>query len=141
MKEVIATPDAPPALGAYSQGIKVNDMIFVSGQLPLDPRSSQLVAGGIRAQTEQVLHNLQAVLHEGEATLGDVVKVTIYLTDLDYFDEVNKVYSLYFPFSAASQTLPPARATVEVARLPKGAEIEMDCIAVISREPRTMEIY
>jgi 2-iminobutanoate/2-iminopropanoate deaminase len=141
MKEALATPDAPPALGPYSQGVKVNDMIFVSGQLPLDPRSGQIVAGGIRAQTEQVLQNLQAVLHEGEASLRDVVKVTIFLTDLAQFEEVNKVYAIFFPFHTSSNSLPPARATVEVSKLPKGVEIEMDAIAVLTHDARDLEIF
>jgi 2-iminobutanoate/2-iminopropanoate deaminase len=126
MKTIIATADAPPALGPYAQAVKVNDTLYVSGQLPMDARTRQLVGGSISAQTEQVLINMREILEEGGATLDHVVKVTIYLKDMNDFDEMNKTYELYF------RNLPPARSTVEVARLPKDAALEMDCIAVIS---------
>jgi len=135
MKQIIATAGAPPALGPYAQAVKVNDMVFVSGQLPLDPRSGQIVGETICDQTEQVLMNMREILEESGATLDHVVKVTIYLKDLNDFEEVNKTYALYF------RNLPPARATVEVARLPKDAAIEMDCIAVISAGYDESEIY
>lgn len=141
MKRVIATPEAPPAIGPYAQAIKVNDMVFVSGQIPLNPKTGQIVPGGLIAQTEQVLNNIRAILDEADATLDDVVKVTIYLTDLSKFDEVNRVYEMFFPVSEGTSNLLPARATVEVSRLPRGAEVEIDAIAVISREFQAPELF
>lgn len=126
MKEIIATAEAPPALGAYAQAVKVGDTVYVSGQLPLDPKTGHIVGGSIGAQTERALLNVQAILEEASATLDDVVKVTIYLCDLEQFEEVNRTYAMFF------RKLPPARAMVEVARLPKDAAIEIDAIAVIS---------
>ena len=135
MKEIIATPDAPPALGAYAQAVKVNDTVYVSGQLPLDPRTGQIVGGSIAVQTERVLLNIQSILMEAEASLDDVVKVTIYLDNMDYFEDVNKTYSMFF------RNMPPARVTVEVSRLPKDAAVEIDAIAVISGGYVDPEIY
>ncbi len=132
MKKVIATVDAPPVLGPYAQATKVDNTIYVSGQLPLSP-DRQMVTGSITAQTERVLLNIQAILEEAEATLDDVMKINIYMTNLDDFDEMNRVFALYFPNSENSRRLPPARSCVEVSRLPKDAAIEMDAIAVISR--------
>ena len=132
MKKVIATVDAPPVLGPYAQATKVDNTIYVSGQLPLSP-DRQMVTGSITAQTERVLLNIQAILEEAEATLDDVMKINIYMTNLDDFDEMNRVFALYFPNSENSRRLPPARSCVEVSRLPKDAIIEMDAIAVISR--------
>jgi 2-iminobutanoate/2-iminopropanoate deaminase len=126
MKTIIATADAPPALGPYAQAVKVNDTLYVSGQLPMNARTRQLIGGSISEQTEQVLINMREILEEGGATLDHVVKVTIYLKDMNDFDEMNKTYEMYF------RDLPPARSTVEVARLPKDAALEMDCIAVIT---------
>ena len=141
MKTAIATPDAPPALGPYSQGVKVGDSIYVSGQLPMDPKSGQLVSGGIGAQTEQVLLNIREILEEAQSSLKDVVKITIFLKDLSDFAEVNRVFALFFPNSEFSPIVPPARSTVEVSRLPRDAEIEMDAIAVISGGYVDSEIY
>ena len=141
LKEVIATPDAPPALGPYAQGVKVGDTIYVSGQLPLDPSTRQMISGGIATQTERVLLNVQGILEEGGATIEDVVKITIYLTDLDQFEEVNRIFAIFFPIGEHSQSLPPARATVEVSRLPKDALVEMDAIAVIGSGHSGTEIY
>ena len=136
MKQIIATVDAPPAIGPYAQGVKVGETVYVSGQLPIDPKTGRMVSGSIAAQTERVLLNIRAIIEEADASLEDVVKITIYLKDLANFDEVNRVYALFFPFSddpnSLSQSLPPARSTVEVSRLPKDADIEMDAIAVIS---------
>lgn len=132
MKKVIATVDAPPVLGPYAQATKVDNTIYVSGQLPLSP-DRQMVTGSITAQTERVLLNIQAILEEAEATLDDVMKINIYMTNLDDFDEMNRVFALFFPNSENSRRLPPARSCVEVSRLPKDAAIEMDAIAVISR--------
>jgi 2-iminobutanoate/2-iminopropanoate deaminase len=141
LKTAIATPDAPPALGPYSQGVKIGDTIYVSGQLPIDPRTREIVSGGIAAQTEQVLLNIREILEEGEASLGDIVKVTIFLRDLSNFAEVNRVYEIFFPNTEFDPQVPPARSTVEVSRLPRDAEIEMDAIAVISGRYVDSEIY
>jgi 2-iminobutanoate/2-iminopropanoate deaminase len=141
LKTAIATPDAPPALGPYSQGVKVGDTIYVSGQLPIDPRTREIVSGGIAAQTEQVLLNIREILEEGEASLGDIVKVTIFLRDLSNFAEVNRVYEIFFPNTEFDPQVPPARSTVEVSRLPRDAEIEIDAIAVISGKYVDSEIY
>ena len=141
MKTAIATPDAPPALGPYSQGVKVGDSIYVSGQLPINPKTGQIVSGGIGAQTERVLLNIREILEEAEASLKDVVKITIFLKDLENFAEVNRVYELYFPNTEFNPIVPPARSTVEVARLPRDAEIEMDAIAILSGGYVDSEIY
>lgn len=140
-KQVIATPDAPPALGPYSQAIRVNDTIYVSGQLPMDPKTRQLISGNIAAQTERVLLNIRSILEEGEASLEHVVKITIYMKDLTQFDEMNRVFGLFFPTSEHSPMLPPARSTVEVSRLPRDASIEMDAIAVVTSGYVDFEIF
>jgi len=141
MKTAIATPDAPPALGPYSQGVKVGDFVFVSGQLPIDPKSGQIISGGIGAQTEQVLLNIREILEEGQSSLKDVAKITIYLKDLAHFAEVNRVYELFFPNNEFNPIVPPARSTVEVSRLPRDAEIEMEAIAILSGGYIDSEIY
>ena len=141
MKEIIATADAPTALGPYVQAIKVNDMIFVSGQLPINPKTNNLVAGSITEQTEQVLLNIRAILEQAEATLDDIVKINIYMIDLDDFAEMNRVYQLFFPNNDVSTNLLPARATVQVARLPRDATIEMDAIAVLSQDTYNPDFY
>ena len=141
MKEIIATPDAPAALGPYAQAIKVNDMIFVSGQLPINPKTNALVGNSITEQTEQVLLNLRAILEEAAANLDDIVKINIYMIDLNDFDEMNRIYQLFFPNTAVSTNLLPARATVQVARLPRDAQIEMDAIAVITHDEYVPEFY
>ena len=126
----IQTPDAPKAIGPYSQAIEATPgrMIFCSGQIPLDPASGEVVgAGDVRAQADRVLRNLAAVLAASGAALTDVVKTTIYLTDLQDFAAVNEVYGRYFPET------PPARATVGVAALPRGVQVEIDAIALLSR--------
>lgn len=140
-KIAIATPDAPPALGPYSQAIRVNDTIYVSGQLPMDPKTRQLISGNIAKQTEQVLLNIRAILEEGEASLEHVVKMTIYMKDLSQFDDMNRVFGLFFPTGEYSRTLPPARSTVEVSRLPRDAAIEMDAIAVVTGGYVDLEIF
>ena len=122
-KEVIFTNQAPKAIGPYSQAIKVNNMLFVSGQIALDPETMQLVSDDVEKQTHQVLKNLQAILSEAGYTLKDVVKTTIYLTDMNDFARVNEVYSRYFSENK------PARATVEVTRLPKDVRVEIELIA------------
>ena len=124
-KEAIKTDNAPQAIGPYSQAIKLGDLVFLSGQVHLDPATGQLVEGDIIAQTQRVMENLQAVLLAAGSSFEKVVKTTIYLADMDDFAKVNEVYGRYFP---APQ---PARSTVAVARLPRDARIEIDLIAYV----------
>lgn len=124
MKKQINTDAAPAAIGPYSQAIEAGGFLFYSGQIPLDPASGAMVAGGIVEQTRQVMANMQAMLQGSGRDFADVVKTTIYLTDLADFAVVNEIYGGYF------QTAPPARACVQVAALPRGAAIEIDWIAV-----------
>ena len=123
MKQIVVTKQAPQAIGPYSQGIAANGFLFLSGQIPLDPATGQVVEGDIAVQTERVLKNLEAVLEAAGASLARVVKTTVYLKDLNDFGRMNEVYGRFF----ASE--PPARATVEVARLPRDVRIEIDLIA------------
>ncbi|MGN6362068.1 MAG: RidA family protein [Thermomicrobiales bacterium] len=123
-KEVVATSGAPAAIGPYSQAIRVQGLLFTAGQIPLDPATGKLVAGDIRAQTTRVLENLEAVLTEAGSSLGDVVKTTCFLANLDDFAAFNEVYAQFFT------TQPPARSTVQAARLPAGAQVEVECIAL-----------
>ncbi len=123
MKEV-RTSSAPEPVGPYSQAVEHDGWIFASGQIPLDPASGKIVEGGIDAQTRRVLKNLRAVLEAAGADLADVVRTTIYLIDLSSFAQVNAIYAEHFVADP-----PPARATVQVAALPLGAEIEISCIA------------
>jgi 2-iminobutanoate/2-iminopropanoate deaminase len=127
MKQAITTTNAPGAIGPYSQAIKANGFVFLSGQIPLDPASGQMVEGDARAQTEQVMTNLRAVLEASGCTFDDVVRSTIFLTSLGDFQAVNEVYAKHF--TAA----PPARATVQVAALPRGAKVEIDMIAASAK--------
>jgi 2-iminobutanoate/2-iminopropanoate deaminase len=124
-KKQIQTSQAPAAIGPYSQGIQAGNLIFVSGQIPLDPKSGELVTGSIEDQTRRVLDNLKAILEAAGASMDGVVRTTIFLKDMGNFARVNEVYGSYFkaPF--------PARATVEVARLPKDVGVEIDCIAQV----------
>ena len=122
MKKTIRTDAAPGAIGLYSQAVSVDGWLWVSGQIPTDPNSGELVSGDIAAATRRVLENLKAVIEAAGGTLAQVVRVTIYLTDLGHFQTVNAVYGEYFIES------PPARACVEVSGLPKGAEVEMDAV-------------
>lgn len=123
MKEVISTDKAPAAIGPYSQAIKIKGMLFVSGQIPLDPATGEIVEGGIEAQTLQVLDNLKAILAAAGHSLDDVAKTTVYLTNIQDFATVNGIYAKYF------QKECPARVCIEVSNLPKGALIEIDVIA------------
>ena len=125
MKQAIATTQAPAAIGPYSQAVVSNGWAFLSGQIPLDPASGQLIEGGIEAQTERVLENLRAVLEASGSSLADVVKSTVSLKDMGEFAARNAVYARYCTEN------PPARATVEVARLPKDVRVEIDCIAAV----------
>jgi 2-iminobutanoate/2-iminopropanoate deaminase len=123
MRETVKTGKAPAAIGPYSQAVRSGGFLFCSGQIPLDPATGKMVEGGIDAQTERVLRNLDEVLEAGGASLEEVVKTTVYLTDLSDFPAMNAVYGKFFPEN------PPARATVQVAKLPAGALVEIDAIA------------
>lgn len=127
-KKIITTNEAPEPVGPYNQAVKaIGQMVFVAGQIPLHPESGEIIGvGNIAQQTEQVMANLQAILKAAAASWEDVVKTTVYLSDLQNFAAMNEVYGQYFSDSTA-----PARATVEVARLPKNVLVEIDCIAVI----------
>lgn len=122
-KQMISTSKAPQAIGPYSQAIQAGSFIFISGQIPINPASGELLLGDIQSQTRQVLENIKGVLEAVESSLNSVVKTTIYLTDLGDFDSVNEVYGSYF------KEEPPARATVEVSSLPKGVGIEIEAVA------------
>ena len=124
MKSVIATTAAPGAIGPYSQAIEANGFVFVSGQIPLDPATGAFVPGGVDAQAEQSLKNLQAVLSAAGCSLGDVVKTTVFLTNMQDFAFVNAVYAKFFEQEC------PARSAVQVGALPKGAMVEIEAIAV-----------
>jgi len=126
MKKIISTPNAPAAIGPYSQAVVSNGFAFLSGQIPLDPATGQLIeARDIAAQTQRVLENLQAVLKACGSSFSKVVKTTVYLKDMGEFALMNEVYARYFPEDA------PARATVEAARLPRDVRVEIDCIATV----------
>jgi 2-iminobutanoate/2-iminopropanoate deaminase len=122
----ITTPSAPAAIGPYSQAIVAGGLVHCSGQIALDPKTASLVAGDVSAQTERVLENLKAVLAAAGTDLSRVLKCTVYLKSIDDFGAMNAVYARYFTGSE-----PPARATVEVSRLPKGALVEIDCMALV----------
>src|SRR6185503_19786924 len=124
VKEIIATERAPRAIGPYSQAVRAGNLVFASGQIPIDPATGEFVAGGITEQTEQVLRNLSAVFEAAGLGLAQVVKTTVFLVDMDDFAAMNEVYGKFF----ARQ--PPARATVQAARLPRDARVEIEAIAV-----------
>jgi 2-iminobutanoate/2-iminopropanoate deaminase len=123
MKQIVSTEQAPRAIGPYSQAVISNGFVFLSGQIPLDPATNQLIDADVAAQTERVLENLKAVLAAAGSSLERVVKTTVYLKDMSEFAKMNEVYARYFPAN------PPARATVEAARLPRDVRVEIDCIA------------
>ena len=124
MRDVISTQDAPQAIGPYSQAIRANGFIFVSGQIPVDPATQKIVEGGVAQQTEQVIRNLEAILKAAGSGLDKVVRTGVFLKDMGEFTAMNEVYERFFPQAA------PARSTVEVARLPKDVRIEIDVIAL-----------
>jgi 2-iminobutanoate/2-iminopropanoate deaminase len=124
MKKIISTAEAPAVIGPYSQAVRSGNFLFCSGQIPLDPKSGQIVPGDIAAQTRRVLDNIGAVLKAEGLIFENIVKTTIFLTDLGDFQTVNETYGSYF------QQQPPARSTVQVSALPKGAKIEIEVIAV-----------
>jgi 2-iminobutanoate/2-iminopropanoate deaminase len=126
MRQVVTAPDAPKALGAYSPAIKAGNLLFISGQIPVDPSTGNLIQGDIAAQADQVMRNLSALLRAAGAGFDCVVRTTVYLADMNDFAAMNEVYSRYIVDP------PPARATVQVARLPRDVKIEVDAIAVLS---------
>ena len=125
MRDVIATKDAPQAIGPYSQGIRANGFVFVSGQVAIDPSTQQVIGGDVAAQTDRVLKNLSAILKVAGSGLDKVVRSTVFLKNMADFAAMNDVYGRYF------STAPPARSTVEVARLPKDVLVEIDVIALV----------
>jgi 2-iminobutanoate/2-iminopropanoate deaminase len=124
-KKVIQTEKAPKAIGPYSQAIQAGEFLFLSGQIPLDPKTGDLMKGDIREQTQQVLENIKGVLESQGLGMENVVKATIFLKDMANFNQVNEVYATYFT------SFPPARSTIEVAKLPRDADIEIEAIALI----------
>ena len=123
MKKIISTPDAPKAIGPYSQAVEANGILFISGQIPIDPSTGKFVEGGISEQTEQVMKNIGAILQEAGLGFSDVVKSTCLLTDMDNFAAMNVAYGKYYP------TDPPARAAYAVVKLPLGALVEIETVA------------
>jgi 2-iminobutanoate/2-iminopropanoate deaminase len=134
MKEIISTSEAPGAIGPYSQAVRTGRFLFCSGQIPLDPKSGQIVAGDIAAQTRRVLDNIAAILKAEGLGFDHVVKTTIFLTNLGDFQTVNEIYGSYFKQD------PPARSTVQVAALPKGANVEIEVIAVADESGASAEV-
>lgn len=125
MRQAIASPDAPAAIGPYSPAIKAGNLLFLSGQIPIDPKSGAVVEGDVSAQTERVLQNIVAVLKAAGATFDNVVRTTVFLADMNEFGAMNAVYGTFVADP------PPARSTVQVARLPKDVRVEIDVIAVL----------
>ncbi len=131
MKKIISTSEAPAAIGPYSQAVRVGSTIFCAGQIPLDPKTGQIVDGGITEQTQRVMKNISAVLKADGLTFENVVKTTIFLIDFADFQTVNEIYGSNF------KSDPPARSTVQVAALPKGARVEIEVIAVAGNGEKT----
>jgi len=125
MKEIIFTENAPKPIGPYSQAVKVGNFLFISGQIPITPETGELIPGDIKAQTRQVLENIKAIVEAAGGSLNNIVKVNVYLKDMNDFQAMNEVYAEYFGESK------PARAAVEVARLPKDVRIEIEAIAFL----------
>jgi len=125
MKRIVKTNKAPQAIGPYSQGVIAGNFLFISGQIAIDPDKNEMISGTIEEQTEQVLKNIGAILNEAGLTYDNVVKTTVYLTDLSDFGKMNEVYARFF------KNNPPARAAIQVSKLPKGAKIEIEAIAFL----------
>ncbi len=125
-KQTVHTDNAPKAIGPYSQAIIHNGIAYLSGQIPLDPASGQVVEGGIAEQTERVMRNLEAVLAASGSSFRQVLKTTVFLADMAEFPKMNEVYAMYFPEN------PPARATVQAAGLPRGVRVEIECVAAVT---------
>jgi len=130
-REIIRTDHAPTAIGPYSQAVKAGNTVYCSGQIPLHPKTGDLVDGDVAVQTERVMQNLSAVLAAAGAGMSDVVSCTVYLSDIGHFGLMNGVYGRYFPEN------PPSRATVQVAGLPRGVDVEISCIAVLDNSSAT----
>jgi len=125
VKQIISTDRAPRAIGPYSQAVSSGNLVFASGQIPIDPATGEFVAGGIAEQTEQVMRNLRAVFEAAGVELSQVIKTTVFLADMEEFTAMNEIYGRFFGEN------PPARATVQAARLPRDARVEIDAIALI----------
>ena len=132
-KEIISTKDAPQAIGPYSQAIRFGNLIFASGQIPIEPEAGKILKGDIKGQTKLILENLNNVLAASGSSLDNVLRTTIFLTDLENYPVVNETYAQYF------NDLPPARSTVQVAKLPMDAQIEIDAIACINTEENLLD--
>lgn len=128
MKQTIKTESAPKAIGPYSQAVRAGDFLFASGQIPTDPATGEFVVGGIQEETEQVLKNIRALLESAGTDLNHVVKTTVFLADMDDFAAMNEVYGQFFGEN------PPARATVQAARLPRDARVEIEVVAYLGKE-------
>ncbi len=128
MKKIVSTTEAPAAVGPYSQAVRIGPMLFTAGQIPLDPKSGQLVSQDVGEQTRRVLDNLTAVLKAENMDFSNIVKTTVFMTNLGDFQTMNEVYASYFTDQ------PPARSTVQVSALPKGAQVEIDVIAAATKE-------
>jgi 2-iminobutanoate/2-iminopropanoate deaminase len=126
VKDIIATDRAPRAIGPYSQAVRAGDLVFASGQIPIDPATGEFVPGGIAEQTEQALRNLTAVFEAAGLGMDKVIKTTVFLADMDDFTAMNEVYGRFFGVE------PPARATVQAARLPRDARVEIEAIAMVA---------
>lgn len=132
MKKIISTTDAPAAIGPYSQAIRVGSIVFCAGQIPLDPKTGQMVSEDITEQTKRVLDNVAGILRSEQLTLANVVKTTVFLADFGDFQKMNEVYATYF------KDRPPARSTVGVSTLPKNARVEIEVIAIADeKDPRS----
>lgn len=126
-KQVVVTDEAPKAIGPYSAGIKLGSFVFTAGQLGIVPENGDIISGGIEAETRQALKNIEKILEAAGASMSDVVKTTVFLRDMDDFGRMNQVYAQFF------QENPPARSTIQVAALPKGAAVEIEAIAILHR--------
>ena len=124
MKEIVTTDRGPKAIGPYSQAVKANGFVFVSGQIAIDPATQQLIQGDIQQQTERVMENLKGIVMAAGSTMDKVVRTTVFLADMNEFAAMNEIYGKYFPAA------PPARATVQVARLPRDVRVEIDVVAL-----------
>jgi len=128
VREIIKTESAPAAIGPYSQAVRAGNFVFASGQIPIDPKTGEFVAGGIAEQTEQVMRNLAALLEAAGSGLDRIIKTTVFLADMNDFAAMNEVYGRFFKEN------PPARATVQAARLPRDARVEIEAIALVEKE-------
>ncbi len=132
-KIVISTNNSPKAIGPYSQAIRFNELVFVSGQIPIDPGSGEVAKGNIKEQTTQILENLKNILEAGNSSLENVLRTTIYLSNMDDYSMINEVYAQYF------ENAPPARSTVQVSRLPRDVHIEIDAIAYATKRENLLD--